>query len=153
MKFPIFIELAGKKIIVIGGGTIATRRINALLPFGAVITIISPVLSEKLEALCLNKQVKWTQKNYETGDLKDAFMVLACTDSRLINHLIYEDALKLDCYYNSCDCKEECDFYFPGLATKDNIVIGITANGVNHSQAREVTEEIRALLLKDGERR
>lgn len=153
MKFPVFIELTEKKIIVIGGGTIATRRVKALLPFGASITIISPVLSKDLESLSEKMQVKWMQKNYEIGDLKDAFMVLACTNNRNINQLIYEEASKLDCYYNSCDCKEECNFYFPGLATKDNIVIGITANGVNHSQAREITEEIRALLWKDEERR
>lgn len=146
MRFPLFIDLTGRWIIVFGGGTIATRRIHSLLPFGAKIVVVAPEISETLERLVEEKQIQWNRKRYELGDCAGAYMVLSCINSREQNHRIYEEAKKETSFYNVCDCKEESNFYFPGIAKKENVVVGITASGRNHSLARKVTEEIQNIL-------
>ena len=69
-------------------------------------------------------------------------MVLAATDIRQVNDAIYIEAKDLQIPVNVCDCKEECDFYFPGIVRESGLVIGVTANGADHRLAREATERI-----------
>ena len=146
MKFPVFIDLQDRKIIVIGGGNIALRRIQTLLPFGGKITVISPGLHEDLLDLFHNHQIGWLKKEYAKGDCKQGYMVLACTNDRNVNYSVYKETKEMDCYRNNCDCKEESNFYFPGIASKGEIVVGITASGTNHHLAKSVTKKIQQEL-------
>ena len=142
MKFPVFIDLQNKKIIVIGGGNIALKRIQTLLPFGGEVTVIAPHLHEELLNLFKNHQIGWLHKEYETGDCEQGYMVLACTNDRRVNYSVYLETKEINCYRNICDCKEESNFYFPGIASKGEVVVGITASGTNHHLAKSVTRKI-----------
>lgn len=146
MRFPLYIDLERKPVIVFGGGAIATRRIRTLLPFGCKITVIAPQLKEELMQLVRENQITWLQKEYESGDCHNAYMVMACTNHRTCNHQIYEEAIKQNCLVNICDCKEECTFYFPAIATKGEVVVGITASGTDHHLAKQVAQDIRTFL-------
>lgn len=150
MRFPIYIEMEEKKVLVFGGGTIAARRIHTLLPFGCRITVIAPRISDELMNEAAAGRLIWQERRYREGDLKGADMVLAATDIRQVNHAIYVEAKDLQIPVNVCDCKEECDFYFPGIVRESGLVIGVTANGADHRLAREATERIRNLFEKQA---
>lgn len=152
--FPIFIKLKDKHITVIGAGAIAGRRIKTLLQFSCRVTVIAKEAAPDIIEAAERGRLKLIQKPYETPDLFDmeegcaADYVLAATDDRSCNHRIYCDCKVRGIPVNVADCKEENDFYFPGIARRGELVVGITACGRNHTLAKVVSREIRGLLEK-----
>lgn len=153
--FPIFISLENKEIVIIGAGNIAARRMAAVLPFGAGITVIAPELGEQMEELCDAYRQKghitvW-KRAYKKGDVKaaDAFLLLACSNDGTTNEEAVKEAREIGILANRCDKKEDCDFYFPGIACEGEIVAGVTAGGSNHRLAKQVTERIREVLQEE----
>lgn len=145
--FPLFVSLSGKKIVVVGGGKIATRRIQTLLPFCDGITVIAPEITEELKPLAEEGSVlHWHKKAYEREDILDADLVLACTDSKDLNDGIAAVCRCLGITVNHCGDKTKCDFYFPGVAACGSLVVGVTAGGTDHKKARKLTEKIREML-------
>ena len=124
--FPMFIDLSDKKIVVVGGGNIATRRIRTLLQFTRNITAIAPKSTMELQELV------------KRSDFDMAYMVIAATNDWKLNDEIYRVCKEEGIYVNVADDKSKCDFYFPGIYMKDEVVIGITASGLDHSRAKKV---------------
>ena len=82
----------------------------------------------------------------EKSDFSMAYMVLAVTNNTELNEEIYRICKEEGIYVNVASDKNLCDFYFPGICLKDDIVVGITASGVNHKKAKAVREKMQALL-------
>lgn len=150
--FPLFINLEGKQALAVGGGEVALRRIRALLDFGCAVTLVAPEVVPGLRGLAEQERIQWISRAFAPGDCAGAFLVLAMTDSRAVNHAVWEEAKKAGAFVNAADCKEECDFYFPGIAAGGGIVAGITAEGENHRLAKEVTGQFRELLRERNHR-
>ncbi len=151
LYFPLFVDLTKKSIIVIGAGKIAARRVKSLLPFvGAMKVIAQEVSSEITEMAAASEGVLVIeQRPFEPSDLDGADMVLAVTNDKELNTRIGTLCNEKKILVNVSHEKELCDFYFPGVVQKDNVVIGITASGKDHSKARKVTEQIRAMMEDD----
>lgn len=138
--FPMFVPLAGKQVVVFGGGTVAKRRVQTLLQFGCRITVVSPENS-----IGEPPGVRWTARGYEPGDVCGACLVLAATDCRQTNHAIFEECRKRNIPVNVADCKEECDFYFPAVLHRGPVVIGVTASGADHTAAARTAAQLREM--------
>lgn len=147
--FPMFVDISEKKVVVVGAGTIAKRRIRALADFTSHLTVIAPEVNREL--LELQEQGKLTiqKKKYQREDIYDADLVIAATNDHQINEDIYSVCRCMGITVNVCSDKRKCDFYFPGIVKKDSLVVGITASGSSHKQAREATEKIRSALEKE----
>ena len=135
--FPLYVDLSDKNIVVVGGGTIATRRVKALLLFTRNITVIAPGKLGKIQI---------QPRPVKKSDFSMAYMVLAVTNNSELNEEIYRTCKEEGIYVNVASDKNLCDFYFPGICLKDDIVVGITASGVNHKKAKAVREKMQALL-------
>lgn len=148
MYFPIFVSLKHKKCVVIGGGTIAVRRVRTLLNFCDDITVISPTICPEMENLVKENKITYCSRRYQPGDGKDVFLLAACTDDRAVNHQAGEEAKAFGAFVSVADCKEECNFLFPGIAAEEEsgAVIGVCASGKNHSLAKKLTGQCRQLL-------
>lgn len=133
--FPLFTDLKGKHVIIIGGGKIAGRRIKTLVQFECQVTVIAPQGESWLDKYEKEGLLCWDKKPYTIGDIKGADLVLAATNSRELNQKIGEESKGLGIPVNVADCKEECDFYFPGIVISGDLVAGVTAGGKNHSLA------------------
>lgn len=144
--FPLFVNLEGKKIKVFGAGVIAARRIQALLDFGCLLTVTAPEASETVQKFAEEGRLIWKREAYRPGMVKGAFLVLAATDRPEVNARIREECHELGIPVNVCSDLTLCDFYFPGLAVKEELVVGVTAGGKDHKLARNVTERIRESL-------
>lgn len=145
--FPLFINLKEKEVMVFGGGTIATRRVKALLSYGAFIRVAALDISEELQCIAeKNTNLVLEYRTYRPSELKHPDFVLAATDNIEINTTIFRECRHKGIFVNVASNRELCDFFFPGIVQKDDITIGITANGKNHRRAAEVTEKIRKLL-------
>ncbi|MEG1630870.1 MAG: precorrin-6A reductase [Hydrogenoanaerobacterium sp.] len=150
LYFPLFVNLTDKKAVVFGGGTVAARRAAVLKKFGCRLTVVAPYICEELKAQGGSKLLL-CNRGYRQGDCVDAELVVAATDSREVNHSIYEECKELDCYVSVADCKDESTFYFPGIAQKGCVVAGVTASGQNHAAAAAFTKKLDELLQKEGE--
>ena len=144
--FPIFIDLSEKHIVAIGAGKIASRRVRTVLEFAGKITVIAPEISEEILALAGKGPVQLKRRVFEEVDLDGADMVLAITDDKELNQKIGTLCREKGIPVNTSHDKDLCDFYFPGVVQKENVVVGVTASGKDHKQAKEVTEKIREAL-------
>ncbi|MDO4522166.1 MAG: bifunctional precorrin-2 dehydrogenase/sirohydrochlorin ferrochelatase [Eubacteriales bacterium] len=146
--FPLFVDLSGKKVYVVGAGTIAKRRIRSLIDFTGKLTVIAPEVNPELHEMERMGEISILKKKYESSDIFDADLVIAATNDHTINEDIYRVCKERGILVNVCSDKKKCDFYFPGLAIRDNVVVGVTANGTNHKKARLVVEKIREMMTE-----
>ena len=135
-RFPIFLDLTERKIHIYGAGRIASRRVDTLLPFSPCLTVHAPWASGSIQKAAQEGRLILRQEPYEPGTIEqDVFMVLAAADDSLVN---------------VCSDQTLCDFHFPGIASKGELVIGINAGGKDHHLARKWTEKIRKEVEEDG---
>ena len=146
--FPMFVNLENKNIVVVGGGNIATRRVKTLLKFTRNITVIAPQMTMELQELGKTGQIVTVFRPVKRTDFKQAYMVIAATNEWKINDEIYRICKQEGIYVNGVSDKEKCDFYFPGIFMQDDLVVGITASGLDHKKARRLREEIEKALEK-----
>lgn len=145
--FPMFISLKNKKVVVIGGGRIATRRVQVLIRYGAELVVIAACQSESIKLLAGENKLTLIERNYLPGDLNGAFMAIAATDDRDVNEKVCNDARKEGIPVNVCDRKELCDFYFPAIFENGEVTGGlISKDGSNHKAAKETAARIREFL-------
>lgn len=139
-RFPVFTDLRGKKVVIVGGGAIARRRIETLLPFGAEIVVIAP------ELLGSAKNITWMQRGYQQGDLEGAALAIAATDSREVNRQVGQDARALNIPVSVADSREECTFYFPAICAGSRTLAGVISRGSDHHATAEAAKYIRTVL-------
>ena len=139
-RFPLFIDLTGKRVVLVGGGKIAARRIGTLRLFGSNLIVIAPELQAQPGAYTL------IPRNYQSGDLEGAFLAIAATDSRTVNHQIAEDAKTLGIPVSVADCEAESTFYFPAICTGEKVIAGVVSHGKDHHATARAAKEIRKVL-------
>lgn len=147
--FPMFTDISQKKILVIGGGKVAERRVHTLLDFAENITVVAPDICEEIQKLVAEKQIVFKQKAYEREDLYDADLVVAATDKPEINNDVYSACKCLGITVNTASDKNKCDFHFPGVIEHEGVVIGFNAAGMDHKKTKEVREKVEALLKEE----
>lgn len=151
MYFPMFLDLSKKKIIIIGGGKVAERRVKTLLKFVPEITVIAPNLTDDMKEKVRQGKVIWMQEAFsEDNDVipEDANIVLAATDDAVCNERIAKLCKSRKIPVNDASDKELCDFYFPAIVTSDETVIGITSGGTDPKKTRQIREDIEQMFIK-----
>lgn len=154
--FPLFIDLSQKRVVVVGGGKIAARRVEALLDFAEDIHVVAPEVTERLQRLDEEGRIRWTAEVYQEEVLRGAELVLAATDDAACNEKVIEDCRIRKIPANASHRKEWCDFYFPGIIKEGNLVVGFCSSGLSHREVREAREKVEQALsgkqLPDTER-
>jgi len=137
--YPAFLNLKGKKAVVVGGGRIAERKVLTLLKAGADVTVISPRLTEKLVKQKETGRMRHIARAYRPGDLKDSFLVIAATDSPEVNSNVAAHAPGL---LNVVDVPLECNFIAPSVVERGQLVFAISTGGTSPAFAKAVRKEI-----------
>lgn len=130
--FPFFTDIAGKRCVIAGGGNVARRKAEKLLPFSPEITVIAPVICEQLRAM----PVRSICRSFQDSDLDGAFMAIAATDDPALNHRIYIRCTERHIHINSVDDAENCSFLFPALVQYPQVTVGICTGGQSPVFAR-----------------
>lgn len=141
--FPIFIDIEHMKVLVIGLGNIAARRINVLKNFGAEIFVITKEVKADVENI--NIEIK----EFEADDIKDIYdIVIAATDNNEVNKNIIKEAKEKGIkYYNNISDKNDNNFFFPAVIENNEAVCGlISKNGLNHKTAKKYADILRNTL-------
>ncbi len=143
--YPAFLNLQGKKVVVVGGGKVAERKVLTLIKAGAVVTVISPLITRRLRKEKETGHMNHLHRPYRKGDLKDSFMVIAATDSPEVNTRVAGDAPGL---LNVVDVPSECNFIAPSVVRRGPLVFAISTGGTSPAFAKAVRKEIEKLYGK-----
>lgn len=144
--FPLFVDLSRKNILVVGGGNIAKRRIETLAQFTERLTVVSPEMHPALAALEDSGKLNVLRRRFQPEDVEGMELVCAATNDPAANEAVRRACAARGIPVNVSSDKSASDFYFPGIARRENVVIGVTASGKDHAEAKRVTERARALL-------
>ena len=138
--YPVTLKLAGKFCTVVGGGSVAVRKVKSLLEQGAEVTVISPVLDEEL--IAIQEQFVWRNSMYRDGMLKGSFLVIAATDSRDVNHAVYEWCEEHQVLVNVVDSLQESSFTGNAMVQRGDFMLAVSTSGISPAVSKKVREDL-----------
>lgn len=141
---PIMLNCENQSCIVVGGGSIAERKVAPLLENGAKVTVISPEVTPFLRSAHHKGEMNWLERPYRKGDLDRAFLVYAATNQGDINKGIARDANLLGIPVNVCHESGIGDFITPSILRRGDLVIAVSTSGAGPLLAREIIHELEA---------
>ncbi|MDE1243439.1 precorrin-2 dehydrogenase/sirohydrochlorin ferrochelatase family protein [Vibrio aestuarianus] len=145
--FPLFLNLNDKPVLVVGGGEVACRKVDALIRAGALVTIVSPKIEPYLLELVEQKRCQWVQNFYSSELLtNDYLQVWATTDNPSLNHQVHKDAKNARILVNVVDDQPYCDFITPSMIERGRIQIAISSGGASPVLVRNIRETLEAVL-------
>ena len=145
--FPVYLDLNGRPVLIVGGGSVAIEKLNSLLPSGAVITVVSPTAGPEILAWAREARITLIEREFGPTDIEGAFMVIAATDVPSLNAEVFRlgnAALKLT---NSVDDPVNCNFIMSANAKSGPMQVAISSAGCSPALAQRVRNRIAAELL------
>ncbi|MDI6686792.1 MAG: bifunctional precorrin-2 dehydrogenase/sirohydrochlorin ferrochelatase [Desulfobacterales bacterium] len=140
--YPVNLDILNRKCLVVGGGSVGTRKVLTLLSCGAKVTLVSPDISEKLLELAGNGLVAWKKRSYLSSDLNTMFLVIGASDDEELNRQISADAEKLNMPCNIADRPEACNFILPSIVNRGDLMISISTSGKSPAFAKKLRKEL-----------
>ena len=139
--FPIMVDLSDKKIVVAGGGHVAYHKIQHLLKYHVHVHVVSPTFHHKIVELANEKKVTLIQKSIEYEDYKDAFFVIAATNSKIVNDQIANSAKPHQLVVNTTD-PQKGNCTIPASFNRGKLVIGVSTGGASPTLAKQIKNQI-----------
>jgi siroheme synthase-like protein len=136
--YPIFLDLAGKPVLVAGAGKVALRKTKGLLEAGARVTVVAPRAGREFAAL----DVTLHRRAFRPADLRGAVLAFAATDDRRVNHAVMLAARRRGIPVNVADSRDECSFIVPARITRGNLQIAISTGGESPRTAAALRRKI-----------
>jgi len=143
---PIFLDVTGRRCVVVGGGEVAARKVRSLVEAGAEVTVVSPCAVEELRGLARAKSILIIERKYAPGDMKDAALVYAATGDDDLNRCLHDEARRRGIPINVADAPELCSFIAPSLVSRGSLKIAISTEGASPAMARRIRERLERLF-------
>jgi uroporphyrin-III C-methyltransferase/precorrin-2 dehydrogenase/sirohydrochlorin ferrochelatase len=144
--FPLFLDLAGKPVLLVGGGAIAARKFALLSEAGASVTIVAPELGEELRAALEPGAFRYLERPFAASDLVGQWLAIAATDDREVNTRVAEVAAAARIPCNVVDDRELSSFIMPAIIDRSPVQIAISTGGTSPVLARLIRERLETLL-------
>lgn len=144
--FPVFMNLAEKPVLVVGGGKVAARKTRALLKAGALVSVIARDLGDELESRLENGEIKWASRAFEEREIAAYWLVFAATSDRDLNRAVFEAGEARGVPVNVVDDRELCRFISPAVVDRHPVQIAVSTGGESPTLARAIRNWIEALL-------
>jgi precorrin-2 dehydrogenase/sirohydrochlorin ferrochelatase len=140
--YPAFIDLSGKKAVVIGGGEVGERKIRTLIDAGAEVTVVAPEITPRVREWVTAGKVHHRERDYRDGDAAGAAVVMVATDDRPLNARIAQGLSGAACLVNVADIPGESNFIVPSLVVRGELVIAVSTGGASPALARRLREQL-----------
>ncbi|KQB07587.1 siroheme synthase [Vibrio metoecus] len=148
--FPLFLDLTNKPVLVVGGGEVACRKIDALLRADAKVTVISPHVAPALQNWIQEGKCHWIQHFYSSHWLDKRYVqVWATTDNPELNHQVHKDAKEQGILVNVVDDQPYCDFITPSMIERGRIQLAISSGGASPVLIRNIREILESVLAQN----
>ena len=143
---PIFCRLDNKPVLLVGGGEVAERKARLLLDAGAQLTVVAPELDPELAELAANGSIEWLAGEFAPAQLAGKWLVVAATDRREVNALVYQSANQARIFANVVDDPKRSSFIMPSIIDRSPLMVAISSGGKAPVLARLLREKLEALL-------
>ena len=140
-NYPIMLRLNGKKTVVVGGGKVAERKVKGLLGTGALVSVVSPELTDELLRLARDGDIVWLDKTFSKDDIQDAFLVFAATNDEGVNQFVRSVA-KDHQLVMVADDPEDSDFHVPAQVQRGRLSITVSTGGASPILAGKIREQL-----------
>ena len=144
--FPAFVDLSDKEVLVVGGGRVACRKIEKLIPFTKNISVVAKRINPEVMDLALEHGFRVYERYFRMQDLKGKDLVVVAVDNINLQRRIFNWCNKKGTLCNSVDSPEYCNFIFPSLVVRGDLVIGITTGGKAPALSKRVREIVEGSL-------
>ena len=144
--YPLFLDLEGRAAVVIGGGTVAARKIESLVRSGARVTVVAPECADEIEQWGRDGAIELRRKRYERGDLDRAVIVIAATSDAATNARVAADCREEHILVNVVDLTEMCDFIVPAVVESGSIQVAVSTGGQSPALARKLKHDLQRLV-------
>ena len=148
LYFPMFVDLSQKNVLFIGGGEAAVRRVKTILDFAGTVTVVTAEADPELTALAGEERIILHRRRFNETDLEGADIAVINTGHSGTDIRIAGMCRRKNIIVNVASDESLCDFYFPGIARRDPLVVGVTASGEDHKLAAEATQYFKRLIEK-----
>jgi len=146
MRYPLFLDLTGQRVVVIGAGGVAARKIRTLLAAGAVVTVVSPKAGATIQRLVQTKHIRWVRRRYRRGDLRSARLAIAATDDLTVNTLVCAEAKRRKLLVNCIAPPVAGNFIVPSQVRRGGIALAISTGGTSPAFAKRLRRDLERLL-------
>ncbi len=140
--YPVNLDIRNRECLVVGGGRVGVRKVETLLKCGANVTVVSPVSTDRVQALSRQGKIKLDQRPFRTDDITDKFLVISATDDEKLNRQVYEDAEKQNTLCNIADRPEICNFILPAIIHRGDLVVTISTSGKSPAFAKKLRKDL-----------
>ena len=147
--YPISLEMSNRPCLVIGGGAVAQRKAEALLAVGALVTVISPKLTEQLSSWVGEGKIHHVAREYEDGDLDGYEIVFVATDSNDVNQTVAEEGRGRRVWVNAADDPANCDFILPSVLRRGDLTVAVGTGGKSPALAKAIREDLEEYIPED----
>jgi precorrin-2 dehydrogenase/sirohydrochlorin ferrochelatase len=141
---PVYLDLRGRRCVVVGGGDVAQDKIESLLDVEARVIVVSPALTAALSALAETHEIIHHPRSYRTGDLADAVLAYVAVDDEAEQEAVATDAAAAGVLVNVVDIPRLCTFIAPAVVRRESVVIAISTAGASPALARRLRAELEA---------
>lgn len=140
--YPLFADMNGRCVVVVGGGQVAERKVHALRECGAAVVVVSPEVTDALDRLAQAGQIACQLRCYRHGDLEGAWLVIAATGDTAVNRQVWTEANQRRIFCNVVDVPEMCSFIVPAVVRRGALEIAISTRGVSPALAKRIRQTL-----------
>jgi uroporphyrin-III C-methyltransferase/precorrin-2 dehydrogenase/sirohydrochlorin ferrochelatase len=144
--YPVFLDLRGRRAVVIGGGAVAEQKVLGLLSAGAHVTVVSPATTPRLAELAAAGGIDHRRRPYRTGDLAGAWLAIAGTDDRAANAQVWAEAEREGVLLNAVDDLDHCSFIAPAIHREGDITVAVSTSGKSPALAARLRQRVARLI-------
>ena len=143
--YPVFLDIKGKKCLVVGGGKVGARKAFNLAKANAKVTVISDKFLKSFESLG-KKNIKLKKRKYKTKDIQKQFLVFAATNNKKLNFKIKKDASKLSVLCNVADNLKLSSFILPSIVDRKDLILAVSTSGASPAMAKIIRQKLESIF-------
>ena len=147
-KYPVFLELSSRRVVVIGGGAVAVRKAQSLLDAGARLVVVAERIDKMMTVLCRDKKTELIKSKYSKEYLAGAVLAVAATNNHKLNKTIYKDCQTLEVLCNVVDEPELCDFFVPAVVKRGDLQIAVGTEGNCPAYAGHIRKKLEKIFTE-----
>ena len=146
MFYPVYLNLKNKRVVVVGGGAVAERKVESLIGTGAAIVLISPEVTSRLDSLAQSNHIQLHRRAYSSGDCAGAALVFSASDDAKVSASVFEEATKAGAFVNTADQPSLCDFIMPAVVRRGDVAIAISTGGTSPGLSAQLRRKIGRII-------
>ena len=140
--FAAFLKLAGRPVLVVGGGSLAEVRLEKLLPAQADVVVVAPESSIRVALLAQAGQLRWLRRKFRQSDVKGKWAVFAATGKREVDRAVFAACDRRGVLCNAMDDPDYCHFYVPAIVQRGDLQIAVSSNGQSPALAQQIRRDL-----------